>query len=172
MKELISIYILRLCKHLPLSQSLSVNLQNIGRRFSEWCLSMIVALQRLDDGVYYFSVVMVWSTMEVSSAILTVSIPVLRALFGVLSKTRIRRCITVTEIIWGQLVLSRFLGPQRSVYLTYMMMSMRQHSMWTGGQIGASTIGSFDLMIRFTSMLGDPRTGRRECGEVSLLGVY
>lgn len=120
---------------------------------------------------------MVWSTIEISAAILVLSIPVLRALFGVLSKTRVRRCITVTQIIWEQLVLGRFLSPQISVYLTYMMMSMRQHSIWTGGQNGARRfealiMGSFDLMIRLASVLGDPRTDRRECGEVSLLGVY
>lgn len=52
--------------------------------------------------------------------------------------------------------------------------------MWTGEQIeasrfGALIVGSFDLRIRFASMLRDPCPGIRgirECGEVSVLGVY
>ncbi|OQE44232.1 hypothetical protein PENCOP_c002G07565 [Penicillium coprophilum] len=51
-------------------------------------VSMIVAIQHPKDPTWYFSVVMVWSTTEISAAIIALSLPALRALFGVLSRNR------------------------------------------------------------------------------------
>ncbi|KAI2732133.1 hypothetical protein CBS147332_1272 [Penicillium roqueforti] len=51
-------------------------------------VSMIVALQHPDDATWYFSVVMVWSATEISAAIIALSLPALRAFFGVLSRNR------------------------------------------------------------------------------------
>ncbi|KAJ6184183.1 hypothetical protein N7519_005484 [Penicillium mononematosum] len=65
--------------YLSLSQSRSVNSQSIERPF---------ALQHPDDATWYFSVVMVWSTTEISNAIIALSLPALRALFAVWSKNR------------------------------------------------------------------------------------
>lgn len=45
---------------------------------------MIVALDHQSDATWYFSVVMVWSCTEISVAIIALSLPGLRALFGFL----------------------------------------------------------------------------------------
>ncbi|KAJ5952620.1 uncharacterized protein N7479_011033 [Penicillium vulpinum] len=51
-------------------------------------ISMIVALQHPDDATWYFSVVMAWSTAEISAAIIALSLPALRALFGFWNRNR------------------------------------------------------------------------------------
>ncbi|KAJ5178257.1 uncharacterized protein N7500_000956 [Penicillium coprophilum] len=51
-------------------------------------VSMIVALRHPEDATWYFSVVMVWSTTETSAAIIALSLPALRALFGFWSRKR------------------------------------------------------------------------------------
>ncbi|KAJ5782636.1 hypothetical protein N7457_004410 [Penicillium paradoxum] len=51
-------------------------------------VSMIVALQNPEDATWYFSVVMAWSCTEISTAIIALSIPALRTLFGILEQNR------------------------------------------------------------------------------------
>ncbi|KAL1954750.1 hypothetical protein VTO42DRAFT_750 [Malbranchea cinnamomea] len=50
-------------------------------------VSMIVALRHPDDATWYFSVVMVWSCTEISTAIIALSLPAMKALFGTLLKS-------------------------------------------------------------------------------------
>lgn len=45
---------------------------------------MIVALDHPLDVTWYFSVVMAWSTSEISAIIIALSLPALRGLFGIL----------------------------------------------------------------------------------------
>lgn len=50
-------------------------------------VSMIVALQHPTDATWYFSVVMTWSCTEISTAIIALSLPALRAFFWFLRNT-------------------------------------------------------------------------------------
>jgi hypothetical protein len=49
---------------------------------------MITALQHPDDATWYFSVVLAWSSTEISAAIIALSLPAMRALFAILKKNR------------------------------------------------------------------------------------
>lgn len=137
-------------------------------------VSMIVALQHPDDTTWYFSVVMVWSTTEIGAAIIALSLPALRALFGVLSKNRLTMHHSGSD---NTGTIGPFLGRQSSLYLTDMMF-MRRQWMWTGGPIrarrpfGVSRMGRFDLRIQFAWVLRGPCLNRQECDEVPFLRVY
>lgn len=51
-------------------------------------VAMIVALDNPSDITWYFSVVMAWSTAEISAMIIALSLPALRGLFGFFKKNR------------------------------------------------------------------------------------
>ncbi|OQE33027.1 hypothetical protein PENFLA_c001G07266 [Penicillium flavigenum] len=71
-------------------------------------VSMIVALQHPDEATWCFSVVMVWSTTEISTATIALSLPALRALFAVWSINR--STMHHSDIAnTGTMALSRFL---------------------------------------------------------------
>lgn len=54
-------------------------------------ISMIVSLEHEDDATWYFSPVIAWTCAEISAAIIALSLPALRAIFGFLKENRSRR---------------------------------------------------------------------------------
>jgi hypothetical protein len=62
---------------------------------------MTVALKHPDDATWYFPGVMIWSATEISAAIIALSLPALRALFGVWNRNR---SMNETEAIDLQLI--------------------------------------------------------------------
>lgn len=54
-------------------------------------ISMIVSIEHEDDATWYFSPVIGWTCAEISAAIIALSLPALRAIFGFLKENRSTR---------------------------------------------------------------------------------
>ncbi|KAJ5449455.1 uncharacterized protein N7458_005904 [Penicillium daleae] len=54
-------------------------------------ISMIVSVEHEDDATWYFSPVIAWTGAEISAAIIALSLPALRAVFGFLKEHRLKR---------------------------------------------------------------------------------
>lgn len=52
---------------------------------------MIVSVEHEDDATWYFSPVIAWTCAEISAAIIALSLPALRAVFGFLKEHRLKR---------------------------------------------------------------------------------
>ncbi len=54
-------------------------------------ISMIVSVENEDDATWYFSPVIAWTCAEISAAIIALSLPALRAIFGFVKEKRSTR---------------------------------------------------------------------------------
>jgi hypothetical protein len=54
-------------------------------------ISMIVSVEHEDDATWYFSPVIAWTCAEISAAIIVLSLPAFRAVFGFLKEHRLKR---------------------------------------------------------------------------------